>query len=113
MVEKSAFVVSRDWLKERLGKPGIAIVDASWYLPAAGRNGEGEYNAVHIPGAVFFDQDKIADKESGLPHTLPSPELLRSMWVPWASPLTRLLWSMTDRECFLRRASGGCSASWA
>ena len=75
MAEKSAFVVSRDWLKERLDKPGIAIVDASWYLPAAGRNGEGEYNAAHIPGAVFFDQDKIADKESGLPHTLPSPEL--------------------------------------
>ena len=75
MVEKSAFVVSQDWLKERLGKPGLAIVDASWYLPAAGRNGEGEYNAGHIPGAVFFDQDKIADKESGLPHTLPSPQL--------------------------------------
>ncbi len=74
MAEKSAFVVSRDWLKERLGTPGIAIVDASWYLPAAGRNGHDEYNAAHIPGAVFFDQDVIADKNSGLPHTLPSPE---------------------------------------
>ncbi|MGU3400826.1 3-mercaptopyruvate sulfurtransferase [Brucellaceae bacterium D45D] len=75
MTEKSAFVVSRDWLKERLGKPGIAIVDASWYLPAAGRDGHAEYDAAHIPGAVFFDQDVIADKNSGLPHTLPSPEL--------------------------------------
>lgn len=75
MAEKSAFVVSRDWLKERLGKPGLAIVDASWYLPAAGRNGLAEYDAAHIPGAVFFDQDLIADKTSGLPHTLPSPEL--------------------------------------
>ncbi len=74
MTEKSAFVVSRDWLKERLHKPGLAIVDASWYLPAAGRNGQEEYEKAHIPGAVFFDQDKIADKESGLPHTLPSPE---------------------------------------
>ncbi len=43
MTEKSAFVVSRDWLKERLHKPGLAIVDASWYLPAAGRNGQEEY----------------------------------------------------------------------
>ncbi|MEN3602284.1 3-mercaptopyruvate sulfurtransferase [Brucella abortus] len=76
MTEKSAFVVSRDWLKERLHKPGLAIVDASWYLPAAGRNGQEEYEKAHIPGAVFFDQDKIADKESGLPHTLPSPEFL-------------------------------------
>ncbi|EFM57406.1 3-mercaptopyruvate sulfurtransferase [Brucella inopinata] len=74
MTEKSAFVVSRDWLKERLHKPGLAIVDASWYLPAAGRNGQEEYEKAHIPGAVFFDQDKITDKESGLPHTLPSPE---------------------------------------
>ncbi|SBW13830.1 rhodanese family protein [Brucella sp. 10RB9215] len=74
MTEKSPFVVSRDWLKERLHKPGLAIVDAAWYLPAAGRNGQEEYEKAHIPGAVFFDQDKIADKESGLPHTLPSPE---------------------------------------
>lgn len=74
MSNKSAFVISRDDLKVRLGEPGLAIVDASWYLPAAGRNGRDEYDATHIPGAVFFDQDLIADKESGLPHTLPSPE---------------------------------------
>lgn len=75
MSDKSAFVISRDDLKARLGEPGLAIVDASWYLPAAGRNGRDEYDAAHIPGAVFFDQDLIADKDSGLPHTLPSPEL--------------------------------------
>ncbi|GLU29364.1 3-mercaptopyruvate sulfurtransferase [Brucella sp. NBRC 12950] len=75
MSDKSAFVISRDDLKARLGEPGLAIVDASWYLPAAGRNGRDEYDAAHIPGAVFFDQDVIADKDSGLPHTLPSPEL--------------------------------------
>lgn len=75
MSDKSTFVISRDDLKARLGEPGLAIVDASWYLPAAGRNGRDEYDAAHIPGAVFFDQDVIADKDSGLPHTLPSPEL--------------------------------------
>ncbi|MBV2144509.1 3-mercaptopyruvate sulfurtransferase [Falsochrobactrum sp. TDYN1] len=75
MSEKSTFVISREKLKKRLGEPGLAIVDASWYLPAAGRNGREEYDAAHIPGAVFFDQDEIADKDSGLPHTLPSPEL--------------------------------------
>lgn len=79
MSDKSAFVISRDDLKARLGEPGLAIVDASRYLPAAGRNGRDEYDAAHIPGAVFFDQDVIADKDSGLPHTLPSPELLRAM----------------------------------
>ncbi|OCP01031.1 MULTISPECIES: 3-mercaptopyruvate sulfurtransferase [unclassified Ensifer] len=70
----SAFVVSADWLQERLGDPSIRILDAAWYLPAQNRNPKAEYDAGHIPGAVFFDQDAIADHTSGLPHTLPTPE---------------------------------------
>jgi thiosulfate/3-mercaptopyruvate sulfurtransferase len=70
----SAFVVSPDWLEQRLGDPGMRIVDASWYLPAQQRDPKAEYAAVHIPGAIFFDQDSIADLSSGLPHTLPSPD---------------------------------------
>lgn len=75
---KSAFVVSADWLQERLGDPSIRILDAAWYLPAQNRNPKAEYDAGHIPGAVFFDQDVIADHTSGLPHTLPSPEAFAS-----------------------------------
>lgn len=67
----SRFLVSTDWLAGRLGDPSLAVVDASWYLPAAGRNGHDEYLAAHIPGAVFFDIDAIADRSSGLPHMLP------------------------------------------
>ncbi|AJY46720.1 3-mercaptopyruvate sulfurtransferase [Martelella endophytica] len=74
MSSKSRFVVSPDWVAERLGSPGFAVVDASWYLPAHQRDAKAEYAAGHLPGAVFFDQDEIADKESGLPHTLPAPE---------------------------------------
>ena len=72
--EKSAFVVSADWLEKNLGAPEFRIVDASWYLAAQNRNGAEEYAQGHIPGAVFFDQDAIADHTSGLPHTIPSPE---------------------------------------
>lgn len=72
--EKSAFVVSADWVEKNLGAPEFRIVDASWYLPAQNRNGAAEYAEGHIPGAVFFDQDAIADHTSGLPHTIPSPE---------------------------------------
>lgn len=72
--EKSRFVVSPEWVEERLGAHGFRTVDASWYLPAHNRNGAQEYSAAHIPGAVFFDQDTIADTGSGLPHTVPSPE---------------------------------------
>ncbi len=75
MAEKSAFVIDPDWLEKRLGTPGLSIVDASWYLPAQKRDGRAEYDAAHIPGAVFFDQDLISDPDSGLPHTLPSASL--------------------------------------
>jgi thiosulfate/3-mercaptopyruvate sulfurtransferase len=69
---KSAFIVDADWVQARLGT--IKIVDGSWYLPAQNRNGAAEYASGHIPGAVFFDQDVIADHSTGLPHSIPSPE---------------------------------------
>ncbi|THK34688.1 3-mercaptopyruvate sulfurtransferase [Ensifer sp. MPMI2T] len=71
---KSAFVVSADWLQQRLADPSVKILDAAWYLPAQNRDPKSEYEAAHIPGAIFFDQDAIADQSSGLPHTLPSPQ---------------------------------------
>lgn len=72
--QKSRFVVSADWVEKQLGAPDIRIVDAAWYLPAQKRDGKAEYAAGHIPGAVFFDQDAIADHSTNLPHMLPSPE---------------------------------------
>lgn len=74
MAEDSAFTVDADWLQQRIGEPGITIVDASWYLPAQKRNARAEYETSHIPGAVFFDQDAVSDPSTGLPHTLPSPQ---------------------------------------
>jgi thiosulfate/3-mercaptopyruvate sulfurtransferase len=73
--DTSRFVVSADWVEKNLGAPGFRVVDASWYLPAQNRNAAEEYAAGHIPGAVFFDQDVIADHSSGLPHTIPSAEV--------------------------------------
>jgi thiosulfate/3-mercaptopyruvate sulfurtransferase len=74
MAETSRFVVTADWLEQRLGQPGLKIVDGAWYLPAQGRDGRAEYAAAHIPGALFFDQDAAVDPDSPLPHTLPRPE---------------------------------------
>ncbi|MGI2032370.1 3-mercaptopyruvate sulfurtransferase [Rhizobium panacihumi] len=71
---KSRFVVSANWVEKQLGTRGFRVIDAAWYLPAHGRNGAAEYAGGHIPGAVFFDQDVIADHTTGLPHSLPSPE---------------------------------------
>lgn len=74
MPTENAPLVSTAWLAERLGTPGLAIVDASWHMPADRRDARAEYLAAHIPGAVFFDLDVIADRSSGLPHTLPTPQ---------------------------------------
>jgi thiosulfate/3-mercaptopyruvate sulfurtransferase len=65
-------LVSPQWLSERLGKPGVSVVDGSFYLPAMKRDPATEYAAGHIPGAVRFDIDEISDKSSSLPHMLPS-----------------------------------------
>ena len=64
--------VTTAWLAEHLHDPGLVVVDGSWYLPAANRDPRAEYAAGHIPGAMFFDIDVVADQASGLPHMLPS-----------------------------------------
>ncbi|MBC8038835.1 MAG: 3-mercaptopyruvate sulfurtransferase [Rhizobiales bacterium] len=71
-------IVSTEWLGQHLGSPDIAILDASWHLPASGRDAKKEFAEGHIPGAQFFDIDEIADTASALPHMLPSPEKFSS-----------------------------------
>jgi thiosulfate/3-mercaptopyruvate sulfurtransferase len=66
-------LVSTDWLHQHLEAPDIRIVDATWFMPDAGRDARAEYEAAHIPRAVYFDIDDIADDQSPLPHMLPSP----------------------------------------
>jgi thiosulfate/3-mercaptopyruvate sulfurtransferase len=63
--------VSTDWLCAHLGEPDLGVIDASWHLPPTGRAGDAEFRQGHIPGAVFFNIDVIADTSSGLPHMLP------------------------------------------
>ena len=75
MTDEIAKLVTAEWLAGELEKPDLVVVDASWYLPSANRSGHAEFLAGHIPGAVFFDQDRIVDPDSELPHALPSPEL--------------------------------------
>ena len=73
-VHPDSHFVTADWVFRHIGDPDVAVVDGSWHMPAAGRNGRAEFTAGHIPGAVFFDLDAIADTASPLPHMLPSPE---------------------------------------
>ncbi len=66
--------VSTQWLAERLSDPDVVIVDGSWHMPNSGRDARAEFTAGHIPGAVYFDIDAIADTASDLPHMLPDAE---------------------------------------
>jgi thiosulfate/3-mercaptopyruvate sulfurtransferase len=70
----SRWLVSTEWLAARLGDPDVVVVDGSYHLPTAKRDASAEYRAAHIPGAVFFDIEEIADHSSDLPHMLPSAE---------------------------------------
>lgn len=64
-------LVDVDWLVSNPAQPGLQILDASWHLPGSGRDARAEYIEGHIPGAAFFDIDRIVDPESDLPHMLP------------------------------------------
>jgi thiosulfate/3-mercaptopyruvate sulfurtransferase len=66
--------VSTGWLAANLDRPDVRIIDASWYLPQMERDAQAEYLAAHIPGAVPFNVDEIADASTGLPHMLADAE---------------------------------------
>lgn len=66
-------LVSTDWLARHLDDAGVAIVDASFKLPGIAPTAAEDYAKAHIPGAVFFDIDEVADHANPLPHMLPSP----------------------------------------
>ena len=70
----SRWLKSTEWLAGKLGDDKVVVVDGSYYLTTENRNAKEEYLKAHIPGAVFFDINAIADKETDLPHMLPGPD---------------------------------------
>ena len=66
-------LVSTEWLAAELGTPDLVVLDATSFLPGQDKNAEAEFQRAHVPGARRFDVDLIADPESDLPHTVPSP----------------------------------------
>lgn len=78
MTDDPKTLVSTAWLAKHLKDPDLRLLDASWYLPDAGRDSKAEYDAAHIPGARFFDIDDISDARSDLPHMAPPVEKFMS-----------------------------------
>lgn len=79
MSEMPSPLVSTDWLAETLEAPDLSVVDASWHMPATGRDAAAEFAAAHIPGAVFYDIDAIADTSVDLPHMAAAAEHFAEM----------------------------------
>ncbi|MBS0361151.1 MAG: 3-mercaptopyruvate sulfurtransferase [Proteobacteria bacterium] len=79
MADRSRWLVSTEWLAAHLADSNLVILDGSWHLPASGRHGSAEYETAHIPGALFFDIDAVADTGDPLPHMLPTPEHFAAM----------------------------------
>ena len=71
MPDSNTFISPAE-LASQLDSSDVRVVDASWYLPADGRDPKAEFLASRIPGAQFFDIDTVADLEHACPHMLPS-----------------------------------------
>ncbi len=78
MLQTKTWLTETDELARELDAPDLVIIDASWHMPGEGKDARAEYLAEHIPGAMFFDIDEIADTKSELPHMLPPPEKFSS-----------------------------------
>jgi len=78
LLQTKTWLTETDELESELDAPDLVIIDASWHMPDEGKDAYAEYLAEHIPGAVFFDIDEIADSKSNLPHMLPPPEKFSS-----------------------------------
>jgi thiosulfate/3-mercaptopyruvate sulfurtransferase len=67
-------LVSTEWLAAHLADPHVRVLDSSFKQPGVTPTARADYDAGHIPGAVFFDIDDVAEPGTSLPHMIPSAE---------------------------------------
>jgi thiosulfate/3-mercaptopyruvate sulfurtransferase len=72
MIDNEDPLVSTEWLAAHLNDSRVRIIDASFKMPGVTPRPIEDYRNAHIPGAVFFDVDAVADRTSSLPHMYPS-----------------------------------------
>lgn len=65
-------LVTTEWLAQEMGASDLRIVDASRHMADTGRQASAEYEAAHIPGAVFMDLGELVDVDAPIENTLPS-----------------------------------------
>ena len=67
-------LVNTAWLAAHLRDPQVRVLDSSFKQPGITPTAREDYDAGHIPGAVFFDIDDVAEPGTSLPHMIPSAE---------------------------------------
>jgi thiosulfate/3-mercaptopyruvate sulfurtransferase len=67
-------LVSTEWLAAHLSDPHVRLLDSSYKQPGIVPTARQDYDSGHIPGAVFFDIDDVAEPGTTLPHMIPSAE---------------------------------------
>jgi thiosulfate/3-mercaptopyruvate sulfurtransferase len=72
-------LVTTDWLTTEIHRPDLVVFDATKYLPNEDKDGLAEFRRAHIPGARYFDIDRIADPDTDLPHMVPTPGRFASL----------------------------------
>ena len=71
-------LVSTEWLAGELGSSDLRIIDATSFLPGDARDARDEYEAGHVPGAVFVALEEVSDSGNPLPATMPPAHLFAS-----------------------------------
>ena len=71
-------LVSTEWLANEMGASDLRIVDCTKHLPETGRDPLAEYEAGHIPGAVFMDLADLTDASNPVENMLPPAEKFAS-----------------------------------
>jgi thiosulfate/3-mercaptopyruvate sulfurtransferase len=67
-------LVSTEWLAAHLDDPHVRVLDSSFKQPGITPTAHADYDAGHIPGAVFFHIDEVAEPGTSLPHMIPSAQ---------------------------------------
>jgi thiosulfate/3-mercaptopyruvate sulfurtransferase len=100
-------LVEPGWLRERLGEPGLRVVDCRFKLGEPGA-GERLWREGHIPGAAFLDLDRDLSAEPGERgrHPLPEPATFEAAASrAGISPDTRVV-------AYDEAAEGGAARLW-
>ena len=76
---RDQYLISAQRLSERLGESSLRVIDVTMHLKVlpsgdfSGVSGRGDYEAGHIPSAVYLDlQNDLSDNTSAFRFTVPS-----------------------------------------